>query len=114
MLSQEEKDLILTKLSKEQPNRFTLASAVSKRARQLKDGNKPLVKQQGVLMPVIVAMDELSQEKIRITENEVLADEDILLDEINQTVELSDVKSSSVDDNTKEKAKAKKSKTVTK
>ena len=114
MISQEEKDLILTKLLKEQPNRFMLASAVSKRARQLKEGSKPMVDQEEdqVLMPVIAALEEFGDDKLKIVINEEVSDDQALIDEINQFINAEDEESKEGDDADKKDKKNSKSKSL--
>ena len=65
-------------------NRFMLSIAVAKRARQLKDGAKPLVPVLDEPMnPVTVAMAEMAAKKLTLTLQEIKhEDEDLLLEDI--------------------------------
>ena len=52
-------------------SRYSIVMATSKRARQLIDGDEPLVHTKGVDKPLSVAIDELNSGKIKIIAEEV-------------------------------------------
>jgi len=78
----------IAKILKRIPNRFLLAIAVAKRARQLKDGAKPLVDiDREELLPVLTALEEIENDKISVTiKDEIDLDAD-LMEEINQNLD---------------------------
>ena len=58
-------------------SRYSIVMATAKRARQIVDGDEPLVDDAEGKKPLSVAVDELNEEKIRIlTEEERIADEE--------------------------------------
>ena len=70
-------------------NRFLLAVAVAKRAKQLKDGVKPLIpynKEEDV-MPVETALEEIEGSKVQIIIKEKKEAQDELLEEMDQLLE---------------------------
>jgi DNA-directed RNA polymerase subunit omega len=60
------KALVLEELLDKVKNRFLLVTAAAKRARQIKDGSKVLVDAPEDESPVIVALDEILEDKIAI------------------------------------------------
>ncbi len=66
------------------PNRFLLAAASAKRARQLKDGAKPLVDYvpNEPMNHVAVALKEIYEDKIQISINEKNNEEESFLEEL--------------------------------
>lgn len=71
------------------PNRFLLSVAVAKRAKQLKDGVKPLVpyNKQAEILPIETALEEISLDKIHIIIKEKKDAQDELLEEMDQLLE---------------------------
>ena len=75
-------DVNLTDLNKKYPNRFLLAVAVAKRARQLKEGATPLVElKDGEMLPIMTAIDDTN---IQYKYNDIDYEE-LLSDEISNT-----------------------------
>ena len=96
MSSQEEKDLILTELSKKQPNRFLLSSAIAKRAHQLKNGARPLINVNlDTFLPVITAIEEMGSGRITIVQKQGRDEDEFLAHEIHQYIQVSDNEPSS-------------------
>jgi len=60
------RELVLEELLDKVKNRFLLTVAAARRARQLKDGAKPLIDAPDNEPAVIVALDEILEDKIRI------------------------------------------------
>lgn len=61
------KDFKISDLQKKVENKFLLAAAVARRARQLKDGAKPLINiSRDEILPVITALQEIHQDKIQV------------------------------------------------
>ncbi len=60
------RELVLEELLDKVKNRFLLTVAAARRARQLKEGAKPLIDMAENEPPVIVALDEILEDKIRI------------------------------------------------
>ena len=74
-------------------SRYSIVMATAKRARQIVDGDEPLVKVSRGEKPLSIAVDELNQEEIRIlAEDEVESEEeasvDALTDEISTEEEM--------------------------
>jgi len=70
------RELVLEELLDKVTNRFLLSLAAAKRARQIKEGAKPLVAREENEYELITALDEILEKKIDIevadpTENEV-------------------------------------------
>lgn len=78
-----------TVLLKKFPNRFLLAVAVSKRARQLLDGEKPLVSFNAneAFNPVSIAMKELAEGLIDIKEKENVDEERELIEKLEKNLD---------------------------
>ncbi len=60
------RELVLEELLDKVRNRFLLTVAAARRARQLKEGAKRLIDADENEVPVIVALDEILEDKIRI------------------------------------------------
>lgn len=60
------KKLVTEELLKKVDNRFLLSIAASKRARQLKDGAVPLVEGAEGQPELLIALDEIMEDKIKI------------------------------------------------
>lgn len=80
-------------------SRYSIVMATAKRARQIVDGDEPLIADAEGEKPLSIAIEELNQEKIRILaenepdeEEEVFIEEEIVEDEIveDETVDESD------------------------
>jgi|GEM_PF-5560849 len=56
----------ITKVLQKVPNRFLLCVAVSRRARQLKEGMRPMVEVHGELLPVLTALEEISTGEVTV------------------------------------------------
>lgn len=84
-----EKEIWISKILEKVPNKFLLSVAVAKRARQLKEGAKPLVdiEKDELLLPIIKALEEIEENKISVNLKE-RTDEDDLLGEINDYVDV--------------------------
>jgi DNA-directed RNA polymerase omega subunit len=80
-------DVKIYDVLREVPNRFLLSVAVAKRARQLKEGAKPMVavNENQDILPVLTAMREIKAKKINVFIQEQPEDE--LLDDINDYVD---------------------------
>lgn len=109
MLSQDQKDLLMTKLTTKEPNRFLLSVAVSKRARQLKEGAPAFIslKKGELLLPVITALNELGMGKISLVMTEQKGDDEVLIDEIHQYVQAEDQAEAEDEDKPKKDSKSK-------
>lgn len=70
-----------TSLTKKFPNRFLLTLAAAKRARQIKEGARPLIEDEGVV-PIMTALEELRTDKIEVYLDEPTVRNDSLMDEI--------------------------------
>ena len=79
----------INKLTKEFPNRFLLASAVAKRARQISEGEKPLIDfvQNKPYNPISIALKELEQGLISIAMKESIDDEIELIDKLDKNLD---------------------------
>jgi DNA-directed RNA polymerase omega subunit len=97
-------------------NRFLLAVAVAKRAKQLKDGVKPLVpyNREEDVLPVETALKEIEHTKVQIIIKEKKEAQDELLEEMDQLLEAEMEEAIQADEDRKtallkEKPKSKKS-----
>ena len=97
-------DVNLTDLNKKYPNRFLLAVAVAKRARQLKEGATPLVElKDGEMLPIMTALEELQQGNLEIIMQEHKEDEEELIEEINQYLVTTEIEDEVVEEEEKPK-----------
>ena len=84
-----EEDVNLTKLLEKYPNKFILSIAVSKRARQIQEGAKPLIEitENDLMTPVKIALKEIAAGVVEIN-TEIEEDEDTeLLDKMDVQLE---------------------------
>jgi DNA-directed RNA polymerase subunit K/omega len=79
----------LKELYEKHPNRFLLSVGVSKRARQLKEGAKPLVTiaHNEPFNPISIAMKEILAGTVSVVVNDESEDHDILLDELESNLD---------------------------
>ncbi|MDA1353494.1 MAG: DNA-directed RNA polymerase subunit omega [bacterium] len=68
-------------LTKKFPNRFLLTLAAAKRARQIKEGARPLIADEGVV-PILTALEELRADKIEVSLDTPTQRNESLMDEI--------------------------------
>lgn len=104
----------ITDLLKIIPNRFLLSVAVSKRARQLADGEKPMVEieKEKPFNPVSIAMKELLEKKFEIKIKEDTDDEIELIEKLDKTLDEKLEKNKQDEDDLKPKDKKTKSKSL--
>ena len=78
-----------TQLLKKIPNRFLLSVAIAKRARQISEGEKPLVEvlRDKPFNPIDIAMKEFDQGLIEITEKDEVDDELELIEKLDKNLE---------------------------
>jgi DNA-directed RNA polymerase omega subunit len=82
-------DLSMTKVFRQIPNRFLLSVAVSKRARQLREGYRPLVEvTEENPNPVLIALREIEQGKLNVIVKERHNAEEEYLERMEQDLEL--------------------------
>lgn len=82
-------DLSMTKVFKQIPNRFLLSVAVSKRARQLREGYRPLIEvNEENPNPVIIALKEIEQGKLVVIVKDRHNAEEEYLERMEQDLEL--------------------------
>lgn len=88
-ISNNSAELDVSKILRQVPNHFLLAVAVAKRARQLQDGAKPLMKITGDdgVIPVIAALQEIGAEKFKVFIKEEEEGEQEFLDEMEQLID---------------------------
>ena len=69
------------------PNRFLLASAVSKRARQISEGSKPMVEYtpNEPMNPIAIALKEIEEGKLTFDISEIAEDELDMIEELDKT-----------------------------
>lgn len=91
--------LVLEELLEKVQNRFLLAVAAARRARQIKDGSKKLIDAPEDESPVVVALDEILEDKIRIEVGEIVGKKHV---DANVTIK---TKAAKQKKETKEKAK---------
>jgi len=79
----------LNLINKNIPNRFLLASAVAKRARQISEGEKPLIDfvQNKPYNPISIALKEFEQGLITIAIKENIDDEIELIDKLDKNLD---------------------------
>lgn len=103
------KEQKLNTILKQVPDRFLLTLAVSKRARQLKDGTRPLIP--GVAddaPPILVALDEMYAGKIAVSVKEKRKSNEDLLEDMESGVFDEDAEESTeTEKKPKDKPKAK-------
>ncbi len=82
-------DVDIHEILKENPNRFLLAAATAKRARQIKEGAKPLVEYvpNEPMNHVAIALKEIFEHKIQISVDEKNNEEESLLEELDIALE---------------------------
>ena len=102
-------DVDISHLYKKIPNRFLLSVAISKRARQIMEGEKPLVDHiPGKPMnPVALAIKELEADLIDVSIKEEIDEELEMLEKLDKNL---DAKLDAAKETTEEPKKAKKSK----
>jgi len=78
-----------TELLKKIPNRFLLSVAIAKRARQISEGEKPLVEVMNdkPLSPINIAMKEFNEGLITISEKDEVDDELELIEKLDKNLE---------------------------
>lgn len=80
-------DVMISEILKRIPNRFLLAVAIAKRARQIKEGAKPMVEVADMdVLPVITAMQEIQADKLTVFLKE--HKEEDLFDDIQEYLEM--------------------------
>ena len=104
----------LTDLLKIIPNRFLLSVAISKRARQLMDGEKPLVDvvREEPFDSISVAMKELLEQKFEVVLKEEIDDEVELIEKLDKSLDEKISKEENKEDSSKIKEKKSKSKSI--
>jgi DNA-directed RNA polymerase subunit omega len=102
-------DIDLSAILRDVPNRFMLSVAVAKRARQLKEGAKPLIEvsEEFPILPVITALKEINEGKIAIGMKEGEAEEVEMLEKMELQLE-----KDLITEEQEEKEKATKKKTI--
>ncbi len=77
-------EMKLTEVLNKVPNRFLLSVAVAKRARQLKEGARPLVEVADLenLLPIDVALEEIAQGKINVSLKDKVDEDQELIEEM--------------------------------
>ena len=99
-----------TELLKKIPNRFLLSVAIAKRARQISEGEKPLVEvmKDKPLNPINIAMKEFNEGLITISEKDEVDDELELIEKLDKNLEERIEKQKKEDEKNKPKEKTKK------
>lgn len=108
-------DFKLSDLTQEVSNKFLLTSAVARRARQLKDGAKPMVPtDRETMLPVMTALYEIHQNKIKVVKQEVKDETQEMLEKMDEELEteLEKVNNTESSDDDKNKGDKKKSKSL--
>ena len=78
----------ISKLIRKVENRFLLSIGVAKRARQIKEGAKPLVEHDAEsVVPVILALEEIAENKLTIIAESPIPETDSVLEEISAVVD---------------------------
>ena len=73
----------VSELMKKVPNKFVLSLATAKRARQIKEGSKPMVElSEQAPVPIVLALEEIQNDKINVNLVKKIAEKDQILDEI--------------------------------
>ncbi|MBT5856233.1 DNA-directed RNA polymerase subunit omega [bacterium] len=80
--------LTISDITDKIPNRFLLTVAAAKRARQLKEGARPLIEtnEEDTTM-IITALKEFQQEKLSLQFENHKSENEVLLDEINDLID---------------------------
>ena len=99
-----------TELLKKIPNRFLLSVAIAKRARQISEGEKPLVEvmKDKPLNPINIAMKEFNEGLITISEKDEVDDELELIEKLDKNLEERIEKQKKEEEKNKPKEKTKK------
>tara|TARA_B100000427_G_scaffold67991_1_gene54380 strand:+ start:7809 stop:8195 length:387 start_codon:yes stop_codon:yes gene_type:complete len=99
-----------TELLKKIPNRFLLSVAIAKRARQISEGEKPLVEvmKDKPLNPINIAMKEFNEGLITISEKDEVDDELELIEKLDKNLEDRIEKQKKEEEKNKPKEKTKK------
>ncbi|MBI60304.1 DNA-directed RNA polymerase subunit omega [bacterium] len=99
-----------TELLKKIPNRFLLSVAIAKRARQISEGEKPLVEvmKDKPLNPINIAMKEFNEGLITISEKDEIDDELELIEKLDKNLEERIEKQRKEEEKNKPKEKTKK------
>ena len=81
--------IVMAKLQKKIKNRFLLSIAVSKRARQISEGAKPLIEFDDTehFDPIKLAMREISEGLINIETRDFIDDEEELIEKLDKDLE---------------------------
>ena len=86
-----DKELNISKIMNKVQNRFLLAVATAKRARQLKEGAPKLIDKEIAdedFIPIDIALQEFAEGKLNIVIRENNEEDDDLLEEINQYIDI--------------------------
>ena len=99
-----------TELLKKIPNRFLLSVAIAKRARQISEGEKPLVEvmKDKPMNPINIAMKEFNEGLITISEKDEVDDELELIEKLDKNLEERIEKQKKEEEKNKPKEKTKK------
>ena len=99
-----------TELLKKIPNRFLLSVAIAKRARQISEGEKPLVEvmKDKPMNPINIAMKEFNEGLITISEKDEVDDELELIEKLDKNLEDRIEKQKKEEEKNKPKEKTKK------
>lgn len=80
-------DVRVSKILEKEPNRFVLSLAVAMRARQIKEGIRPLVKMEEPIVPIIAALLEIEQGKVGIKCDEKASEEIEMIDKMDEALD---------------------------
>ena len=81
-------DLRISDLMDEVDNKYLLAAAVARRARQLKDGARPFVTvDKDTLLPVVTALHEMHQGFVRVVRQDAKDETQLMLEKMDDELE---------------------------
>lgn len=103
--------LVLEELLEKVQNRFLLTVSAARRARQLKDGAKRLIDAPDDEVPVIVALDEILEDKINIEVGELFGKKPIDIELKKRTIKAPGIKEKKADEKGQTKTEKKPKKT---
>ena len=107
MSNQEQKAFKVATVFSKVPNRFLLCVAAAKRAKQIKDGVKPLVElTEEEQVPILTALEEIGQGKLTVVVKDSLSEEKEILEKMDQILD-SEISKESEESEKDEKKSAK-------
>jgi len=109
-------DIDITKILEKVPNRFMLSVAVAKRARQLKEGARPLIEvpEGSEPVPILLALKEIEAGKVEVIVHEKQDEETAMIEKMDRFLEQESKKEEEAEEKIEKPSKESKAKTKAK